>query len=145
MRDLVALHSCKPLELIVMTLISVSLVDAYWHLVSYRCISLITNEIECHMVYLLAIRFPSFTKYLFCSSVPLSGLFVSFTNSDMNRLPKIVFCWDYKQGRQGPFFKDVIGCVIFLLVHFNDFSFLKQRFNSTCPKGYNLLPFFSLG
>lgn len=54
-----------------MTLIFVSLVDAYWHLVAYSCISLITNEIECHMVYLLTIWFSSFIKYLFYSSVRL--------------------------------------------------------------------------
>lgn len=73
MRDLVALHSCKPLELIVMTLIFVNLVDAYWHSVAYSCISLITNEMECHMVYLLTIYHLVFLIYQvsFYSSVQL--------------------------------------------------------------------------
>lgn len=40
---------------IVMTLIFVNLMGVYWHLVAFSCISLITSEIECHMVYLLTI------------------------------------------------------------------------------------------
>lgn len=48
-------------------------------LLAYSCLSLITNEIKCHMVYLLTSWFSSFKKCLFYSSVwlfvPLTPLF----------------------------------------------------------------------